>query len=298
MTARRPASADTPLRLIRHHGAMLMAGGRILLHAAQLGRKRGPAQQIAAVSRLIAPPAEELVEHYIAWCGAAGRYQYQLPPHMVSQWSLPLVSELLLQMPFRLTSVINQGVTMRVNGALPRNTPLAVTAQVEWAEQTSGRGKVVLAISTGTREQPALVETRLHMSFMLPGKRAAKAEVERRPEPAWQPAGLWQAGLRDGLRFALLTGDFNPIHWCGPLARRSVFGGTVLHGFGSFVRSYELLTPGALAELREIDVRFVRPVRLPSAALQVELAPSEIDGWRPLRLTSGDGTLHLIGKLR
>ena len=45
-------------------------------------------------STIAAPPAR-LVEQYIRWCGAAGRYEGQLPPHMVSQWSLPLVGALL-----------------------------------------------------------------------------------------------------------------------------------------------------------------------------------------------------------
>jgi len=213
---------------------------------------------------------------------------------------LPLVGELLLRMPYRLTSVINQGVSLRVHGQLPRNVPLHVTAAVEQIEAVPGRIKVVVAVTTGTGQDPSLVEARLHMSFLLPGPRAPKAPQERNREPDWITAGLWHADARDGLRFALLTGDFNPIHWCGPLARRSVFRNLVLHGFGSFVRSYEVLAQQGV-RFDEIDVRFVRPVTLPCTALSVQVAPeswADDDGWRALRLAGSGDAVHLAGRLR
>jgi hypothetical protein len=297
-----PSAQSLPYRLLRHHGAMVKVGGRIVLHT--MGRAfRRPASKAAPtpISRAIPAPPEQLVEHYIAWCGAGGRYDGELPPHMLSQWSLPLVSELLLQMPYRLTSVINQGVTMKVHGPLPRGEALTVGASVEWAEQAAGRVKVVVAIVTGTAREANLVEARLHLSFLLPGRHGAKPAPARPPEPQWTTAGQWSADARDGLRFALLSGDFNPIHWCAPLARLSVFRGMVLHGFGSFVRSYEILRRHDSGGFDEIDVRFVRPVPLPCPALLVQTAPADTDdadGWRALRLAGADGVVHLAGRRR
>lgn len=299
-----------PYGLLRHQGPMLLTGARVVGHTilnALVPSSRpgaapdgGVASRIAPVTRVIAAPPNDLVGQYIAWAGAARCYDDRLPPHMVSQWSLPLVGELLMRMPYSLTSVINQGVGLRVNGPLPRNVPLHVTAAVEQVEQAQGRIKVVVAVTTGTAQEPSLVEARLHMSFLLPGPRAPKTKQERGPEPGWITAGLWHADVRDGLRFALLTGDFNPIHWCGPLARRSVFRGMVLHGFGSFVRSYEVLAQQGV-HFDEIDVRFVKPVALPCLALSVQVAPeqaSDADGWRAVRLAGSGDALHLAGRLR
>jgi acyl dehydratase len=300
---------DVPYGLLRHQGDMLRMGGRILLHAARralrpppdAARSSSAPTTIAPMTRTIDAPPAELVEHYIAWANAwsdGGRYAGELPPHMVSQWSLPLVGELLLQLPYRLASVINQGASLRVHGPLPRGTPLIVSAAVERIEQTPGRVKLVVAIVTGTAQHARLVEAKLHMSFLPPGPRAPRIAPERTPEPQWRTAGLWHADADDGLRFALLTGDFNPIHWCAPLARRSVFGGTVLHGFGSLVRSYEALEPGSF---KEIDVRFLRPVPLPCSALSVQVAPQDsvdADGWRALRLAGAADTVHLAGRIR
>ncbi|MYM66769.1 hypothetical protein GTP45_08005 [Pseudoduganella sp. FT55W] len=295
-----------PYGLLRHQGAMLLTGARVVGHTminALVPASRpddGAASRIAPITRVLGAPPQELVEQYLAWAGAARGYEGRLPPHMVSQWSLPLVGELLLRMPYRLTSVINQGVSLRVLGPLPRNTPLHVTASVEQIEQTPGRIKVVVAVVTGTAEQASLVEARLHMSFLLPGPRAPKTPQERGNEPDWITAGLWHADARDGLRFALLTGDFNPIHWFAPLARRSVFRGMVLHGFGSFVRSYEVLSQQDV-RFNEIDVRFVKPVALPCLALSVQVAPedaADAEGWRALRLAGSGDALHLAGRLR
>jgi acyl dehydratase len=300
---------DIPYGLLRHQGDMLRMGGRILLHAARRALLPAPDESrsaftpaaIAPITRTIDAPPAELVEHYIAWATAwsnGDRYSAQLPPHMVSQWSLPLVAELLLQLPYRLASVINQGASLRVHGPLPRDTPLIVSAAIERIEHTPGRDKVVVVIVTGTAQHGRLVEARLHMSFLLPGPRAPRAAPEPAPEPQWRTAGLWHADADDGLRFALLTGDFNPIHWCAPLARRSVFGGTVLHGFGSLVRSYEALEPDSI---KEIDVRFLRPVPVPCAALSVQVAPmdsADADGWRALRLAGAGDTVHLAGRSR
>jgi len=302
--------------LLRYQLPMLWTGARVVAHTllnALIPASRSPAISVAGappadhgaanaaaritpVTRVIAAPPAALVEAYRDWTGAQ-ELTGQLLPHMVSQWSLPLVGELLLRLPYKLTSVINQGVSLRVHGALPRNTPLHVSAAVEQIEETPGRIKVVVAVSTGTAQQPVLVDARLHMSFLLPGPRAARVARDTADEPQWSTAGVWHADERDGLRFALLTGDFNPIHWCGPLARRSVFRSLVLHGFGSFVRSYELLKQQGIV-FNEIDVRFVKPVPLPCCALSVQIAPADASGWRPIRLAGAGDALHLAGNLR
>ncbi len=286
------------LGLLRHHGPMLKTIARILWASAVPRRRRRAgtlAHGNATIHRTIAPPPTALVERYIEWSGAAGRYRRELPPHMVSQWSTPLVGELLLRLPYRLTRVINQGVTLKVNGPLPRGVPLQLRAALQKIEEADGRAKVTLLIVTGTSQQASLVETRLHLSFMLPAPRSAKPARAPGTDPDWHTAGTWQAAAVDGLQFALLTGDFNPIHWCGPIARRSLFRSKVLHGFGSLVRSYETLPEGSC---REIEIRFLCPVPLPSTPLQVQLAPASPDGWRQLRLTGTGDIVHLAGRCR
>lgn len=285
------------LGLVRHQTAALKGLGQVALQTLLPVARRGrPTMTPAAITRVIPAPANDLVDSYVAWSGASGRYADSLPAHMMSQWGIPLVTELMLQTPFPLAQVINQGVTLRINGDLPRGEPLHLQATMHSIEEDEGRARVSVAVTTGTAQQPDLVEAVLHMIFIRPGhRRRPSAAGAARQEPAWQVAGQWQAGADDGFQFALLTGDFNPIHWIGLAGRLSAFKQKVLHGFGMFVRSYERL---GVADLREIDVRFLRPVPLPSALLTVEDSPPDGEGWRHLRLLGAEGCVHLAGRWR
>lgn len=295
---------DISLGLVRYQASALKGLGQVALQALLPGaskRKGGqPAMALAAISRVVPAPAAELVDSYVAWCGAAagaaaGRYDGILPPHMMSQWGIPLVTELLLKTSFPLAQVINQGVTLNIRGDLPRGEPLQLRAAMHSVEEDEGRARVSVAITTGTTQAPDLVEAVLHMIFIKPGHQKRKAGAEARAEPVWQTVGEWQAGSQDGFQFALLTGDFNPIHWIGLAGKFSAFKQKVLHGFGMFVRSYEQLD---VAELQEIDVRFLRPVPLPSPVLSVQNTAPDAVGWRQLRLLGQEGRVHLVGRYR
>ena len=290
MEDRKPLS----LGLLRHHLPALAGMGRVGLRS--ILPRRAPAAQVAPLTRTIPAPPQALVEHYLDWCGAAGRYPDTLPPHMVSQWGIAVSGALLMQTAYPLARILNQGVILKIHGPLPRGVPLQLRASLCDVDGSQpGKLRFSVAIETGTAQQRKLLDTFLHLTIVQPGPREKRVRQTEDAPQHWSPAGSWQADADDGLRFALLTGDFNPIHWFGPVARRSVFGGKVLHGFGTLVRSMETLD---MAALREIDVRFVRPVPLPSAALRVEHGAADDQGWRALRVAGSDATIHLLGRYR
>jgi len=296
-----PVTRSIPYALLRYQGAMLRASGKMLWQAALRGLFPRPtslpqATTFAPVRRLIAAPPQALISHFLDWCNRPDTSPATLPPDMVGQWSLPLVSQLLLQLPFSLTRIINQGVSMQLHADLPRGVPLQVQAQFEEIASAGGWIRLCVLIRTGTQARENLLETRLHMRIRASEQRIEKSLPVARAQPRWQSLGSWQADADDGLRLALLTGDFNPIHWCAPVARRSVFRGKVLHGFGSLARSYGLL---AGTGMRELEVRFLRPVPLPCAAITLEQGDTEdSDGWREVRLCSSDAAVHMVGRIR
>ena len=73
-------------------------------------------------------------------------------------------------------------------------------------------------------------------------------------------------GPRAGLTFALLTGDFNPVHWAPAYARAAGFATPILHGFAMMARALDGLERGLYAgatdRIRTIDVKFKRPLIL------------------------------------
>lgn len=149
-------------------------------------------------------------------------------------------------------------------------------------------------IITGTHEQPILVDAEMHTAFLLSDfKKSTCQSLNETIE--WQTVGTWQTDKRDGLKFAMLTGDFNPIHWMTLAGKLSAFKQMVLHGFGMFVRTFEALPQVP----KEIDVRFLKPVPLPSSALNVELeSEATTMEFRRIRLIGEDNKVHLSGKVK
>jgi acyl dehydratase len=133
--------------------------------------------------------------------------------------------------------------------------------------------RVVLhqVVTTGTISAPDALVAHFYPIVPLakPSKGGAKAPPK---DPVVIPANAreidtWRLGPKAGLDFALVTGDFNPIHWVGFAARMAGFKNVILHGFAELARSVEGLQRNVLMgdtrRICEIDVRFVKPLVLP-----------------------------------
>ena len=271
---------------------MLAAIGRIAWNTAvPLGHPATNPQVFHDEEMIIAAPPEKLVDHYAAWSGARGVYTLILPPHMMSQWSIPLATRILRQTRYNLATIINQGVTLRINGDLPRGVPLQLGASIINVEESEGKARVSVSLTTGTVNEPTLIEAVLHSTFPL-----QRGTRPRKPHPAddgdWRPIGQWETTKSDGFKFASLSGDFNPIHWVGLAGRLSPFKTTVLQGFGMLARTFEVLN--SVEPVNFIDVRFLKPVTLPSAPVTV-LVHHAKTGQSRIRVVGTDARLHLAG---
>ena len=133
------------------------------------------------------------------------------------------------------------------------------------------------------------------MVKVLPWSKKKKKERPTVPEDVREIA-RWTNSARSGLEFALLTGDFNPIHWIPAYARVSGFKNTILHGFGTMARAIEALDNNVFAgatPIRSFSCRFTRPVVLPA---RVGVYVAETGGER--RVWVGDapgGTAYMQG---
>ena len=169
------------------------------------------------LSQVIPPRAPSLVSDYIAWCG--GREDpVGVPPHLFPQWGFPPMAKALGNLPWPMTKVINQGCRLEVNGPLPAGEPLQVTTWLASVDEDEHKVRITTRILTGTKAQPDLVVADVHAVVPL---RRKKGGTKR--EPPTVPTDSHEIGrhalaARAGLDFALLTGDFNPIHWIPPYA--------------------------------------------------------------------------------
>lgn len=292
-----PGSMSVALML--QHGPMIRTWLR--LFAKSLFARYWPAPDTTGyrpVTETIDPPARYLVSAYKTWCGIRHSDPAVIPPHLFCQWGLSPALRMFSQSPYNLAEVINQGVSMRINGPLPAGQRLRIRASLESIQETGGVTLVSVRITTGTVDEPELVVAILHSAFLKAGasQRAALSKSFKPAAKSWAFSGHWQARPDDGLKFALLTGDFNPIHWLDSAGRKSPFGRTVLQGLGMFARTYEQLAQQT--EIREIEVRFQRPVPLPSGVLAVETSPAAEAGWQVVRLVDAGSRACMTGKFR
>lgn len=97
-----------------------------------------------------------------------------------------------------------------------------------------------------------------------PRDAGAAAESPAAPmSPAGHVADL-RFAAHFGRRYARVSGDYNPIHLAGWLARPFGFRRAIAHGVGSMARVDAELGRRDGTPTRELSVRFRRPVELPS----------------------------------
>ena len=285
-----------PVALMLQHGPMVRTWLRLFLRAL-IGRFLPTHTGYHPVACTVDAPPRYQVAAYERWCGAPAD-PARVPAHLFSQWGLSPAMRIFEQSSYNLAEVINQGVSMRVLKPLPAGERLRIRASLESLRESGGATQVAVRIATGTMDDPERVIATLHSAFLNhgPGVRGAIVRPFRAASNQWDSAGTWSAEAGDGLQFALLTGDFNPIHWLDSAGRKSPFGRTVLQGLGMFVRTCEVLARHG--DVAEIEARFLRPVPLPSGVMRVECAPSADEGWTVVRVVDAEDKVCLSGRFR
>ncbi len=259
--------------LLVHQGpqiaSLLHAGLQSVQRAGQLGDLSAVSTPGPAFTATVRPPPE-LVHAYLRFLGGdPSSYKRTIPPHLFCWWALPLMGRTLEALPLDPSSVINGGATLTVNAPLPAGTPLVASAQLAAIDQDERRTLVTQRLTTGPADAPEalVVETRLFFRNPKGPKRSGP-----KAPPVTVPQGARELSSRRlsataGRDFAVLTGDFNPIHWIAPAGKAAGFGGCILHGYATLGMAWEawvrVRQSGRADTIGSFDARFSRPVRLP-----------------------------------
>jgi acyl dehydratase len=255
-----------PAQHIVRQGKVLAALGSTALRALRKpsGKATVPGPELADE---LPPRAPALVRDYLRHVGGdPAAYRGTLPAHFFPQWSLHLAAATLADIPYPAHKVLNGGCRLELRAPLPAGERLLVRARLESIDDDGRRAVLRQRIVTGTRETPDALVGELFAVFRL-GKGEKTRDRARVPSAARELA-FWRLPADAGLAFALLTGDFNPIHWVGPYARAFGFRAPIMHGFATLARAIEGLNRGVFAgnvdRLSVIDARFTRPLCLPA----------------------------------
>lgn len=267
------------LRHIRHQGPVLHALGRTAVEVLRqrVGRPspEGPVPGPVLIDTVPPRPAD-LVRAFVASVGGDPRaYAGVVPPHLFPQWTFPILARTLIGVPYPLARALNGGFRLTVRGPLPLDQPLEVTAQLTGIDDNGRRAILHQSVTTGPPSQPDALGIEFYPIVphgrdapAEPGASRPRKDKPRVPADGVREIATWRLSPRAGLDFALLTGDFNPIHWIRPAARAAGFKNTILHGFATWARAIEAVNRNVFAgdptQLTAAEVRFTRPLVLPA----------------------------------
>jgi acyl dehydratase len=223
----------------------------------------------------LAPPPEALIRDYVQAVGGDPRaYAHTIPAHLFPQWSLPLAAKTLRKLPYSLLRTLNGGCRLEINAPLSAREPLLLRARLEGVTDDGRRAVLHQRIVTEQSSRPDAVIAHVYAIVPSASENRVRGPARKPKEVPMVPPGARELrslslGRNAGRDFALLTGDFNPVHWVAPYARMLGHEGTILHGFASMAYTLETLQRelfgGATDAIRMLDVRFVRPLVLPAA---------------------------------
>lgn len=238
------------------------------------GAIREPTVPGPEVRATFPPRSAELIRDYAKHVGGnPSTYKKRVPPHLFPQWAFALTGQTLEGLRYPMLKAMNGGCRLLMNAPLPANEPLEVTARLESIDDDGRRAILEQRIVTSTRSAPEALIAHLYIFIPLAGGKDTPKEPRKKRERPRVPAdakeiAYWKLGASAGLDFAKLTGDFNPVHWVPAYARAFGFRNTILHGFGTMARAIEGLNHGLFSgdvdALREVHVRFTRPLVLPA----------------------------------
>lgn len=266
--------------------------------AASLGLRKTSKDGLSlSVCEAEVPPRHpDLIADYVREVGGdPAAYEGIVPPHMFSQWGMPLMQRAIAQLPYNLVRILNAGCEYTALGPLPASEPLVLKAELKNVDDNGKRALITTSLITGTREQPEIIKSQV--TAIVPLKKAGernKESSETKKQPTLVPEHATEIArttlpANAGLRYAYVTGDFNPVHWLLPYAWISGYRGRILHGFAGAARIAEDLNrnlfSGRTDMVQKLEVRFVKPLVLPanvgtyidgSGGVYVGEAPGEV----------------------
>ncbi len=268
-----------PARYVVHQTPIISSFVRTIAKAAQ--QKTSGAARLEmpgpVLTATVPPRPRDLVRDYVRHVGGdPASYKTTVPPHLFPQWMFPLQTRVLEGIDYPLQKVLNAGCKLTVRGPIPADEPLNLTCQLERIDDDGRRAVLHTRAITGTASSPDAIIC--EMQALVPlggGKGGGGAKNRPRVPEGAKELQQWKLGRNAGLDFAKLTGDFNPVHWIPQYAKAFGFKSTILHGFSTMARAYEGIVRTRLAgkttAMKELDVRFTRPLVLPArVALYLE----------------------------
>jgi acyl dehydratase len=264
LTARRPALAPPTIR----------AGGTI--------EARGVLAPAGALAR------------YRRTCGfpAAGRTLPLTYPHALAH---PLHLALLTgpAFPVRVLGLVHLRNRIRSLVPLADAMPIDLRCSIEGPRETERGQEYDLVTDVRAKGALAWTETAVLLA-RRPGATGGARPAPAVAESSLPPRARWNLAADLGRRYAVASGDWNPIHLSAATARPFGFPRAIAHGMWSLARCVAELSPAD--EAVTVEAAFKVPVLLPAT---VSLHASRDGSGTAFALRDADGVKpHVLGTIR
>lgn len=196
--------------------------------------------------------------------------------------------------PVRLLGLVHLANDIELLRPLPEDAELALSCRLATGRSKARGDEFQLVTEARHQGAPAWRET---MRFLVPAPRKGG---RRQPETPELPpvVATWDVPADTGRRYARVSGDWNPIHLAGLVARPFGFPRAIAHGMWSLARCLGGLVTAPPGPGARLDVRFLKPLLLPGR-VELRVGPGDDAGSRDYWLVSAaDGTPHLKGSWR
>ncbi|MCG3172435.1 MAG: hypothetical protein GMKNLPBB_00587 [Myxococcota bacterium] len=222
-----------------------------------------------------APTREHAAAFVKTVFGDASRYRDgTIPPPMFCIHGMKVIAKSLDETPWDLTSALHVGAGLRINRHLNlRDGPLRISGRLIEASEDERRIILKQRMVFGNASNPEGWEaicTEWAPKKVKGGERKKDMKAPDLIPPDAREAARWKLAPDMGVRYAMVGGDFNPVHVSNGAAKAMGFKRSFLQGFGILAMVYEGLVStvcvGDRERLKWMDIRFLKPLFLPSSA--------------------------------
>jgi acyl dehydratase len=196
--------------------------------------------------------------------------QTALPPTYYVTWNMAVLSDTLLKLrlPYDYSRVLHAGSEVHYTRPLCLNDKATYQARVIAIDDNERRARIRVETIVHEADAPSVEIFRNTMELHVPKAKAPRGPKTEAPIAHGRDIAAFRLPRDLGQRYAMVSGDFNPIHWSRAAARALGFKTLFVQGYctkaliaHAVIRQ---LLRGASPLFASLRVEFRRPVFLPA----------------------------------
>ena len=213
-------------------------------------------KDLSSTSQIV--PQKHIVDAYHTYLGKEYKYKQEIAPHLFPQWSFPSLFNLLKKLNLPLHKILNQGCELEIFDRIPRDS-FRAEFKVYAPKKEETKIKIEQEIQCISSQNTKLLSAKVFATIPLKSSKKKKHySTENRKYHYIIPHAFSSSNAKS---FALVTGDFNPIHLSQLMAKAFGFKSSIMHGFGILSYIFETIEDLDF-QISKIRVLFLRPLYL------------------------------------